>query len=262
MANDIQFETPENVRLSYRPAGPGTRFIAWFIDNILIGIVAFVAFIAMLIAGASVDIVGHGLYGHSNHALLYFLGIFWLAYSVGSLLYFGCCELLLRGQTIGKRQVHIRVVKTDGFSLDPLSIFIRTMFRIVDHIPILFIVPVMTAKGQRFGDLVAGTVVIAEEQATIGDLRDQLAAERSVDGHFRFDIKALKRARPQDVQAVEKILERWSKLSEIDQQLLLERMVPPLASRLQVETPPATDWPAFLRDFLAAEYRRQHRNLG
>ena len=72
----------------------------------------------------------------------------------------------------------------------------------------------------------------------------------------------LKRAREHDVQAVEKVLERWSKLPESDRQLLLQRMVPPLAARLQTECPPEAEWFTFLRDFLAAEYRRQHRKLG
>jgi uncharacterized RDD family membrane protein YckC len=262
MAGDIEFETPENVRISYRPAGPGTRFVAWIMDTILMGLVAVVVFIGVLISGASADILGRDRYGRSSHAMWYFLGIFWLAYSLGSFLYFGCCELLMRGQTIGKRSVHIRVVKADGFSLDPLAIFIRTIFRVIDHMPILFIVPVMTAKGQRFGDLVAGTVVVVDEPHEIGNLRDQMAALRIADSRYHFDAAALKRARVQDVQAVEKVLERWSKLSDADQQLLLQRIVPPLAARLQVEYPAQAEWPTFLRDFLAAEYRRQHRNLG
>jgi uncharacterized RDD family membrane protein YckC len=262
MTAEIQFETPENVRLAYRLAGPGTRFVAWCMDTILMALVAFVVFLGALIAGASVDIVGHDAHGRSSHAVWYFLGIFWLAYSFGSLLYFGGCELLLRGQTFAKRSMKIRVVKADGFSLDPLAIFLRTIFRVIDHIPVFFIVPLMTAKGQRLGDLVAGTVVVADEPATISDLREQLTAQQAANSQFQFDAAVLKRAREQDVQAVEKILERWSKLSDANQQLLLGRMVPPLAARLQIDCPPQADWFAFLRDFLAAEYRRQHRKLG
>src|SRR3954470_3584374 len=101
MGSGIQFETPENVRLSYELAGPGTRFVAWFMDTILIFVVAIVVFIGVLIAGASVDIVGQERYGHSSHAVLYFLALYWLGYTLGSLLYFGACELVLRGQTIG-----------------------------------------------------------------------------------------------------------------------------------------------------------------
>jgi uncharacterized RDD family membrane protein YckC len=262
MAGEIQFETPENVQISYLPAGPGTRFVAWFMDTLLMFLVALVVFFAALFTGAATDIISREQSGQSHHALLYTLGIFWLVYSLGSFLYFGCCELLLRGQTIGKRSVHIRVVKTDGFSLDPQSIFVRTIFRVIDHLPPLFIVPLVTEKGQRLGDLVAGTVVVTDAKTELGGLRDQLTAERISERRFQFDAAALKRARSQDVVAVEKILERWEKLSDDDRQQLLTRMVPPLAARLQVECPPADDWFTFLSDFLAAEYRRQHRQLG
>ena len=74
MADDIQFETPENVKLSYRLAGPGTRFVAWMMDIILLFILVFVLFIVALFAGASLDILqaqlrraqpfGSDLYGH------------------------------------------------------------------------------------------------------------------------------------------------------------------------------------------------------
>jgi uncharacterized RDD family membrane protein YckC len=262
MADDIQFETPENVRISYQLAGPGTRFVAWFMDNILIVIVAVVLFIGILIAGASLDIVGEDRYGRSGHALLYLLGLYWIGYSLGGLLYFGLSELLLRGQTIGKRSVHIRVVKSDGFSLDPLAIFLRTIFRVIDHLPPLYIVPLLTSKNQRLGDLVAGTLVVVDEKHELGTLRDELSQRRSVDAKFQFDVVALKRARPQDVVAVEKLLERWAKLSQEQRQLFLARIVPPLAERLGLECPPLADCLGFLEDFLAAEYRRQHRKLG
>ena len=48
MASLIEFETPENVRIGYHPAGLGTRFTAWLLDSILVtllsillGILAF-----------------------------------------------------------------------------------------------------------------------------------------------------------------------------------------------------------------------------
>src|SRR5207253_7710422 len=104
------------------------------------------------------------------------------------------------------------VVKADGFSLDPQAIFLRTIFRVVDHLPLLYIVPLLTAKGQRLGDLVAGTVVVSDERPELGGIRDQLSAQKTSECQFQFDASALKRSRPQDVQAVEKILERWSQL--------------------------------------------------
>ena len=115
MHSPIQFETPENICISYELAGPGTRFVAWFMDTILIGLIVLALFFVMLIAGASFDVVRRNLSDREGHPFFYFIGVYYIAYSFGNLLYFGSSELLLRGQTIGKRSVHIRVVKADGF---------------------------------------------------------------------------------------------------------------------------------------------------
>jgi len=262
MSSDIRFETPENVQISYQLAGLGTRFVAYVTDTLILIILALVLFFGVFITGASVDIVGRGSSISPQYAVFYFLALFWLAYSLGNLLYFGACELLLRGQTIGKRSMSIRVVKADGFSLDPMAIFLRTIFRVVDHLPPLYLVPLLTGKSQRLGDLVAGTIVVNDEKAELGTLREELTGQKIVDSQFRFDVTSLGRARPQDIQAVEKLMERWSNIPEENRWELLHRIVPPLAARMQVDCPIAADWYACLRDLLAAEYRRQHRKLG
>ena len=63
MNQAIQFETPENVRVSYRVAGQGTRFVAWIVDSILVWVAAIVIFIFVLIAVDSAGLdtaVDHG----------------------------------------------------------------------------------------------------------------------------------------------------------------------------------------------------------
>ena len=258
MNNTIQFETPENVRVSYQVAGPGTRFVAWFVDTILVSVAAFVIFIFMLIALSKAIPAGGEDFAQ---AFIFIIGIFYLGFALSGWLYFGLSELLLRGQTFGKRHMGIRVVKVDGFSLDHSAIFLRTLFRVIDNLPPLWIVPLVTAKGQRLGDLVAGTIVVADQRVTLGSFREELIARTADKRQFRFDTAVLQRARPQDVQAVEKILQGLGKLSETDRQLLLGRLVRPLAARLAVECPEEADWLTFLEEFLAAEYRRQYRKL-
>ena len=188
--------------------------------------------------------------------------MYYIAFSLGAWFYFGLCELRLRGQTLGKRCMGICVVKADGFSLDPKAIFLRTLFRVIDQMPPLWIVLLLTQRGQRLGDLVAGTIVVADQRAEVGDLREQLLARPADQRQFRFDVTALNKARPQDVQAVEKILQGLARLSPSEQQALLARLVRPLSARLGVECPAESDWRGFIEDFLAAEYRRQYRKLG
>jgi uncharacterized RDD family membrane protein YckC len=267
MVNEIQFETPENVQVSYQVAGLGTRFVAWFIDTILVWFVAIVVFILVLLVAESTANVSKLLSPESqkeagNPVGLVIIGLYYIAFSLSAWLYFGLSELRLGGQTLGKRRMGIRVVKADGFSLDPSVIFLRTLFRVIDHLPPMWIVLLLTKKSQRLGDLVAGTIVVADQSSQIGDFRQELMSRSVEQRQFRFDATVLKRARPQDVQAVEKILQGLPRLVPDQQQALLGRLVQPLANRLGVEVPAPSDWLAFVEDFLAAEYRRQYRKLG
>ena len=97
---------------------------------------------------------------NSREVPIYFIAFAWLFWGLGSFIYFTLCELFWRGQTIGKWACDVRVVKTDGFSLDAASVLLRNIFRLVDQIPPLWIVPVLSPRSQRFGDMVAGTVVV------------------------------------------------------------------------------------------------------
>jgi uncharacterized RDD family membrane protein YckC len=77
----------------------------------------------------------------------------------------------LRGQTIGKRAMKIRVVRRDGTRLRPQHAAARNVLRIVDGLPGLPLVGLlsMTVSGrsrrQRVGDLAAGTLVVNSERA-------------------------------------------------------------------------------------------------
>src|SRR5437867_3503220 len=51
----IHFDTPENVQLSYKPAGLGTRFVAWFVDGFLVILCLILLVILFAIAGAASD---------------------------------------------------------------------------------------------------------------------------------------------------------------------------------------------------------------
>jgi uncharacterized RDD family membrane protein YckC len=268
MYDRIEFETPENIGIEYEVAGLGTRFVAWVVDSILLWLATIVIFIAVLVSGFMADRALRDwapftpdLEDEANITIFMF-GLFLLVNGVSNFLYFGFSELLWRGQTIGKRQVGIRVVRADGFSLDAGSILTRNIFRVIDTIPLLWIVPVVSKRSQRTGDMVAGTIVVSTASNTMGNLRSDLAERPREEARFRFEPGVLKKLRPQDVEAIEKVLERWSSLESQQRDDLLGKIVPALATRLGVEEPLVEDRRQFLEDLLAAELRRQHRNLG
>jgi uncharacterized RDD family membrane protein YckC len=273
MSQTLRYETPENVQVEYRPAGLGTRFIAWLIDSIIVAFLVLVAWILLLIfAAAAGDLMVDLLRKLSdslsdddrrdpNILAMYFIGIATLILGLASFVYFSASELFLRGQTFGKRTCKIRVVKVNGFALDAGSIILRNLFRVADNTPLLWIVPLVSQQSQRFGDMVAGTIVVSDQPEELSGVRQQLAERTAAEARFRFDHARLARLRPSDFEAVERTLERWTSLASEQQQEIVNRLVTALCARMQSELPPATDRQAFLEDLLAAEFRRQERHL-
>lgn len=262
MTTDVRFETPENVLVSYRLAGLGTRFVAWFADYALLTLTGFLIFFGLIFAGIVIGTALFDIGDDEPDAALYAIGLAFAIWGLGTLLYFGFCEILMNGQTIGKRMLGIRVVKTDGFSLDAGSIGIRTLFRVVDHIPLLWVVPLVSAQSQRFGDMLGRTIVVVDSPGQLTGLRETLLAKPVADHKFRFDLATLKRLGERDVEAIERLLERWDKLPPDDQERFLTQFVQPLSAKLNVEPPALVDRRLFLEELLAAEYRRQTRHLG
>lgn len=275
MSQQVEFETPENVSVSYEAAGLGSRFSAWIIDFIILCLILTVVFF-MLVILIAVDhtfareieqLLGGGRGSREpGQAEMVLVGLMTAIAGLSTFLYFGFSELVMGGRTLGKRMLKLRVVKSNGFALDAGSILMRNIFRIIDNIPLLWIVPFVSKKSQRLGDMVAGTILVSDQQAKLGGLRDRLLDRDPAEAVFRFDPGMLKLARPQDVEAIERILERWHQLDPAtrEQKLsgLLQTVVEPLSRRLSMEAPDATQRVRFLEDFLAAEYRRQYRHLG
>lgn len=265
MSKTISFESPENIPIQYELAGLGTRFVAWFVDQVLLWLLTIALLISLAIAGISAE----GLFESFNEeatddpdsVALYLFGLMALIWGLGSFVYFGLSELLLRGQTVGKRVSRIRVVNASGFGLDPTSILVRNLFRVADHVPLLWIIPVMSGRSQRAGDMVAGTVVVSDDPQTLTDVRAELSERTASEAEFRFGEKALAKLRSEDFLTIEKILDRWEDLPEGQRNSLLNTMVEPLAKRLAMDPPDENRRLRFLEDLLAAEIRRQHRAL-
>ena len=85
-----------------------------------------------------------------------------LIYGAIVLLYYFLGEAI-SGQTLGKRALGVAVTRTDGSRAGPGAIAGRTILRLVDSLPFLyllgFIVMLATPQKQRIGDLAARTTV-------------------------------------------------------------------------------------------------------
>jgi uncharacterized RDD family membrane protein YckC len=144
--------TPEAVLLQADVAGIGSRSIAIMVDTLIqIVLVVPVLFV----------ILGDGLAGTGETVILVVLlfVVLWL--------YFPAFELFRRGQTPGKRSQGIRVVRTSGQPAGLAPVLVRNLVRIVDvfMFPFLALVSmVVTRRGQRLGDLAAGTMVVRDRK--------------------------------------------------------------------------------------------------
>ena len=70
------------------------------------------------------------------------------------------------GATLGKRALGLVVVKADSSECDLSAAAIRTVLRVVDILPFVYLlglfVVAVTSKNQRLGDLAAGTLVVSK----------------------------------------------------------------------------------------------------
>ena len=162
-AERLDVSTPERVALQLPVAGLGHRALAYLIDAgalFLFWIVLY--FTASLLAGIWDEFVALSSVGRS----LVFFAVF-----AAQWCYWTVSEIAMNGQTLGKRLMHIRVVRMDGAPVTPLESTLRNLLRFVDFLPLLYAVGVITMlfnkDNRRIGDLVAGTLLIRDERADL-----------------------------------------------------------------------------------------------
>lgn len=158
----LSIETPEQVRLEYSLAGLGSRFLAIAFDSIVQGLIGLIALLAMVIITPAVVAAGSilAMWLIALYVIFFFL-LFWG--------YFAFFEIIWNGQTPGKRQAKIRVIKEDGRSISVYDALLRNLVRFVDLMPGIYGVGVcsiaLSGQNKRLGDYAAGTVVVHDAPA-------------------------------------------------------------------------------------------------
>jgi uncharacterized membrane protein SpoIIM required for sporulation/uncharacterized RDD family membrane protein YckC len=168
MESRVSIVTPDHVEVDFEPAGLGSRMLALMLDALLMGLSLFVL---ILMALFFLSIVGVALgpdpaqVGASAAWVLAFLAVLIFLSLWG---YFVLFEAVNRGQTPGKRLLGIRVVRSDGLPIGWREASLRNLVRFADIFPppacIVGVVAIgLSRRGQRLGDLLAGTMVVREE---------------------------------------------------------------------------------------------------
>ncbi|WP_445666420.1 RDD family protein [Fodinibius sp. AD559] len=159
--NHLNIETSQHVQIDYIPAGIGARIGAYILDIIIMGI--YLAVSLSLIFEFSES---------STWVIMAVVALPLMAYHL-------VFELFMEGRSPGKKAVGIKVIKTDGTPATFGNYIMRWIFRLIDITTtsgtVAFVTILVNGKGQRLGDLAAGTAVVKNKKRT--SLSDTLYAD-------------------------------------------------------------------------------------
>jgi uncharacterized RDD family membrane protein YckC len=178
-------------------AGPGSRSYAFVIDWHIRLLVA----VAWLLVALFFETGAIRYAANISEMTRFFI---FLPAAIIYFLYHPIIELLLRGQSPGKRMAGVRVVTLDGATPGVAAVLIRNVFRLIDSLPAFYLVGLLvtffSAQRVRIGDMAAGTLLVMEER--ISSRYFERAGATSVDSPADFAALDL----------IEQLLERWPAL--------------------------------------------------
>lgn len=163
MSKTIKIVTPDNVEIEYSLASVGVRAAAAGIDFLI-------HLAVLLIAGVIAALVLY--YTEANEDVMYTtIAIMILIYGLLNYGYFVTCDMLMKGQTIGKKVYHIRIIRDNGEGITFTHAMIREFLRAsIDPLGIGVITIFYNKKNKRLGDMLASTIVVEEEKKTLSYL--------------------------------------------------------------------------------------------
>ena len=235
-------ETPEQVQLEFPLAGIGSRFMALFVDSLIQFLALMLLFILLAILGAGVGLSPElGKWTIALYIFAFFL-LYWG--------YFTIFEALWNGQTPGKRQAGIRVIRDSGREITAKEAIGRNLLRAVDMLPGFYAVGIvcvfLSDQNKRLGDYLSGTVVIhdraPEESQPFWNTRED--AEVTFAGIEKITFE--------EIQMIETFLLRRLDLPPTVRQQSAKRIADHVSTKLEV----ADDYKRDLENFLELVVRQ------
>jgi len=158
----IRVHTTQNVTLEYQVASIGDRIVATLIDTLVLLAYGAVWVGLFVWVGAGSDQAKHTAWNWNDASNIVAAFIIFLILSP-FVFYNLLCEVFFNGQTVGKKARHLRVVRLDGTAPRVGNYLLRWLLRPVDMFfygAVAMITIAANGRGQRLGDLAAGTSVI------------------------------------------------------------------------------------------------------
>jgi uncharacterized RDD family membrane protein YckC len=154
---NVRIQTAQNVEIDFAVAGLGDRVIAAMIDYFIL----FCYLVAASLGAAAGESMALSV-------------VLFMPYFV----YFLVCEVFFNGQSIGKKAFDLKVARLDGGQPTLGNYVLRWLLRFIDldlsFGMVGFVTVLISGKGQRLGDIAAGTTVVKIKPRV--DLRDTLFA--------------------------------------------------------------------------------------
>jgi uncharacterized RDD family membrane protein YckC len=142
----ISVRTTQNVFIQYPVASLGDRILAYLIDCLVI-------FAYVLVCALFLGVM-------RTESIVFIMAVILIPVILYHLLF----EIFMDGQSPGKKQMNIKVIRTDGTPPTLGNYVIRWIIRFVDinlfSGAIAMIVIAAGGRGQRLGDVAAGTAVV------------------------------------------------------------------------------------------------------
>ena len=146
MSREILVVTPENIEIEYELAGIGSRFLANLLDSFLqtaiyLGLWIVVGLIA-LIVGLTAGAFSRALAAFFSEIQIAFALVAGFVVLWGYFIWF---ETVWNGQTPGKRQLGLRVIRDGGYPINVFAAIVRNLIRVMDGMPLAAIGPARQA---------------------------------------------------------------------------------------------------------------------
>ena len=190
----ITVHTTQNIDIDYEIGGIGERMLAYGID---IGIFAALSIIIGVISANYFS-------GQVTAAIFIIISLMLVFYDL-------VCETFFNGQSFGKRVMKIRVISLDGTRPKFSQYLLRWLFRLIDFSITTYLAGIVsiivTDKGQRIGDIIAGTIIVRTVPRTSMDK----IIYKNVDDSYQPVFLQVNQLKEDDIALIHEVIENYVK---------------------------------------------------
>lgn len=222
---NIGIETTQNVDIQYNIASIGDRVLAQIIDILILFGYAFAMIFVILFLNDTFS--GSPFYYPTAIFVILYLPFFF---------YDLFCEILLGGQSFGKKIMKIKVVKIDGSQPGIGSFFLRWLIKPIDvfftYGSVGIITMLINGKGQRLGDLAGNTTVIKLKQEV---KLEEILIPRTIQ-NYEIKFPQVSLLSDKDIQVIKDVLNHRKNTDAVSYQNILEKAKAGIANKMSVQS--------------------------